>query len=102
MNAISTPLRHVPSGICLQVLPPLMQCVYVLDMSTSEFGFVALDSLPSMPLALFELSYLEKNLFLKMQPGLRTALLEGLLTVINWTREVINGYGLTVTLVRCV
>jgi hypothetical protein len=84
----------------VQVFPAATQCLFVLDMCTSGFGFETLDCLPSMPFALYDFSFLDKALFLKMQPGMRAAVLEGLLTVVNWLRELVNGYGLTLALVR--
>lgn len=82
------------------MFPAAAQCLFALDMCTSGPGLDSLDVLPAAPIALFDFSFLDKALFLKMQPALRTSMLEGLLTVINWLRELVNGYGTTVSLVR--
>ena len=94
MSVVDTIMQrwHVSDCYLMQILPAAVQCLHVLELSST--GGNGLDALPGMPMALFDFSYLEKGLFLKLQPGLRTALLEGLLSVVNLVREVVNGYGL--------
>lgn len=56
--------------------------------------------LASMPLALFDFSFLDKALFMKMQPGLRAALFAGLLAAVNVLRELVAAYSVAQSQVR--
>lgn len=86
----------------MQVLPSVIQATHVLDLlsEAQPTGFEALQSLASMPMALFDFTLLEKSVFVKMQPGLRAALLAGLLTAINTLRQLVTAHSLALSEVR--
>jgi hypothetical protein len=52
-----------------------------------------------MPFALFDFTLLDSAVFSKLQPNMRLFMLEGVLTIINWLRELLNGYGLALSAV---
>ena len=85
----------------MQILPPVLQCVFVIELCLAAKDFGPLDCLPGMPLALYDFAFLDAAVFCKLQPPLRATLLEGVLVVINWLRELLNGYGLGICQVRC-
>lgn len=64
------------------------------DSGAKNETFRTLACLPAAPLALYSFSYLQKAVFAKLQPGFRLAVLEGLVAVSNWLREILNAYGL--------
>jgi hypothetical protein len=53
-----------------------------------------------MPFALFDFTLLDSAVFCKLQSNMRLLMLEGVLTVVNWLRELLNGYGLALSVVR--
>lgn len=86
----------------MQVLPDAIQAAHVLNLLSDQgtSGFEELRLLASMPLALFDFSFLDKALFMKMQPGLRAALFAGLLAAVNVLRELVAAYSLAQSQVR--
>lgn len=56
-----------------------------------------LASLPGLPIALFDFSYLDAAVYQKLAPALRTVVVEGLVAVVNWLREMVSAHGLAIS-----
>jgi hypothetical protein len=84
----------------MQVLPAIARCVFVTDLADGGVSdnYSTLAVLPSLPLALYSFSYLQKPVFAKLAPGFRAAVLQGLAAACNWLRELLNAYGLAQSL----
>lgn len=76
----------------VQILPATVRCLHVTDLAVGgDYG--GLDCLASVPIAMFDFAFLGRDLWPKLSPAFRTAVLHGLLMVCNWFRELINSYG---------
>lgn len=76
----------------MQILPATVRCLHISDLAMGG-EFESLGCLASVPIAMFDFGFLGRDLFPKLSPTFKTAVLHGLLVVSNWFRELINSYG---------
>lgn len=86
--------EHYCQELVLQVLAPALKCISITDQVLSGYGFESLECLPGLPFALFSTQFLKEEVFQKLQPAFRSAVLEGLVILCNWFSEMMNAYGL--------
>ena len=69
-----------------------MRCLHVTDLALGG-GYGGLGCLPVVPLAMFDPSYLSRDVWPRLPPAFKVAALRGLAAAANWLREIITSYG---------
>ena len=80
----------------MQCLAPSANLTWAAELVHGDYSLSQMDSLPSMPLAMFDFDFLEASMYQKMSATVRTIIVTGLLFVVNFFRELISAYGLAI------